>query len=445
MNIKNFLLLFVTTSAHQFKLCDNNNMGITNINLNPDTPAINSDLSVELKGFTDKAIQSLTILLEISVLNIPIDHVNIDICKTGQCPIKNNYTLNFKYHIPDTNIHSFDADVKLIIRDGSEQISCLDVNTHITENRLSGINLISKIEALFKYWQNYYNKQYTTSEYKKRFVIFINNTKYILENKYKFSLGHNHMSDWTHEEYKSLLGYKKKKSLNKLSSYTRKSFNTYISNSVDWRLHNAVTPVKNQGKCGSCWSFSTTGALEGAYAIKTGKLVSFSEQELVSCDKVDQGCNGGLMDNAFDWIQNNNGLCSENNYPYKSIDGFKFTCAANCNNVIHSKIKSYVDVEPKTNSLEIALNKQPVSIAIEADHPSFQFYKSGVYKANCGNKLDHGVLAVGYGTLGDTDYWIVKNSWGTFWGDSGFILIEKGSDISGGECGILLSASYPVL
>lgn len=445
MNVKIFLSLLAVTTAHQFKLCDNNIMGVKNINLNPDPPIINSDLSVELKGFTDKAIQSPEILLEVSVLNIPIYNMNIDICKTNTCPLKNNYTLNFKYHIPDKNIHSIDADVKLTIHDNNQQISCLDVNTHIKENKLSGISLVSKIESLFKYWQNYYNKKYSDSEYKKRLSIFIDNTKYILENKYNFRLGHNHMSDWTRQEYKSLLGFKNYNHTNKSSNYLKQSLATNISSSVDWRLHNAVTPIKNQGSCGSCWSFSTTGALEGAYAIKTGKLVSFSEQELVSCDKLDQGCNGGLMDNAFDWIHKNNGLCSEDNYPYKSGDGSKSTCASNCNNVIHSKIDSHVDVEPKTSALEIALNKQPVSIAIEADHLSFQFYRSGVYKANCGNKLDHGVLAVGYGTLDDTDYWIVKNSWGTIWGDSGYILIEKGSDISGGECGILLSASYPIL
>ena len=445
MYVKIFLSLLASTTAHQFKLCDKNIMGIKNINLTPDPPVINSDLSVELEGFTDKTIQSPKILLEVSVLNIPVYHMNIDVCKTNICPLKNNYTLNFKYHIPDKNIHSIDADVKLLIQDNNQQISCVDVNTHIQENNLSSTSMLSKIETLFNYWLNYYNKKYSDSEYEKRLSIFINNTKYILENKYNFRLGHNHMSDWTREEYKSLLGFKNHIHINKLNNYLSHNVETNVSNSVDWRLHNAVTPVKNQGRCGSCWSFSTTGALEGAYAIKTGKLVSFSEQELVSCDKVDQGCNGGLMDNAFDWIHENNGLCSEDNYPYKSGDGSKSTCASNCNNVIHSKISSHVDVEPKTSELEIALNKQPVSIAIEADHLSFQFYRSGVYKANCGNKLDHGVLAVGYGTLDATDYWIVKNSWGTIWGDNGYILIEKGSDISGGECGILLSASYPVL
>ena len=184
MNVKIFLSLFALATAHQFKLCDKNIMGIKNVNLTPDPPIINSDLSVELEGFTDKAIQSPEILLEVSVLNIPVYHMIIDVCKTNTCPLKNNYTLNFKYHIPDKNIHSIDADVKLTIQDNNEQISCLDVNTHIQKNKLSSTSLLSKIETLFKYWLNYYNKKYSDSEYKKRLSIFINNTKYILENKY---------------------------------------------------------------------------------------------------------------------------------------------------------------------------------------------------------------------------------------------------------------------
>ena len=214
---------------------------------------------------------------------------------------------------------------------------------------------------------------------------------------------------------------------------------------MDWRDRGAVTPVKNQQQCGSCWAFSTTGAVEGAYYLKNGNLTSFSEQELVSCDKVDQGCNGGEMDDAFQWIQKQGGLCSESDYPYHSGTGNSGSCAKKCQPVKGSQVKSYVDVNATESELKAAVAKQPVAIAIEADGFGFQLYHSGVYTGKCGTNLDHGVLLVGYGTDNGQDYWLVKNSWGDSWGDSGYIKIERGKSQEGGQCGILLSASYPVL
>jgi C1A family cysteine protease len=258
-------------------------------------------------------------------------------------------------------------------------------------------------------------------------------------------MGHNQFSDLNREEYSELLGFKPiyKKITSDILELTH-NYGT-VPSQIDWRTKGAVTPVKNQGQCGSCWSFSTTGAMEGAYFIKTGQLVSFSEEQLVSCDKTDSACNGGLMDNAFNWIKNNNGLCRESTYPYNSGDGIVNSCHP-CNNEPNSSITSHVDVEKTTKALELAVSRQPVSIAIEADKQSFQFYKSGVYRASCGTSLDHGVLVVGYGSEDGVDYWIVKNSWGDQWGDKGYIkILKKDGDTSGGECGILLSASYPVL
>ena len=205
----------------------------------------------------------------------------------------------------------------------------------------------------------------------------------------------------------------------------------------------AVTPIKNQGQCGSCWAFSTTGSLEGAYFLKTGELKSFSEQQLVDCDtKQDQGCNGGLMDNAFDFIKTNKGLCTEESYPYKGVDG---TCNKKCKDDSKATVKTHTDVAANAKALMSAIAKQPVSIAIEADQSSFQFYKSGVFNnAGCGTQLDHGVLAVGYGTLNGTDYWKVKNSWGATWGLNGYILLAKGTTAKPiNMCGISQSASYP--
>jgi C1A family cysteine protease len=226
------------------------------------------------------------------------------------------------------------------------------------------------------------------------------------------------------------------------------------SSSVDWVSAGAVTPVKDQGQCGSCWSFSTTGSLEGAYYVTYGSLPSFSEQQLVDCDNrqhggKDMGCNGGLMDNAFTWIKKNGGLCTEASYPYVSgVTKTAGTCQTTCSNVKNSVVVSYTDVPPKSDSAMMqALNQQPVSVAIEADQKAFQLYKSGVFTGECGTNLDHGVLVVGYGTEAGLDYYRIKNSWGTTWGDAGYIYIGRGPQYNNGQgqCGVLLSASYPTL
>ena len=191
---------------------------------------------------------------------------------------------------------------------------------------------------------------------------------------------------------------------------------------VDWVSAGAVTPVKDQGQCGSCWSFSTTGALEGAYFVKYGTLVSFSEEQLVDCDNWkhgghDHGCNGGLMDNAFAWINDNGGLCSEFDYPYVSQNGATGqSCQTECSLVKGSQIMDYVDVPPSSdNEMMSAIALNPVSVAIQADQREFQLYSSGVFTGSCGTNLDHGVLTVGYGTENGEDYYLVKNSWSSSW------------------------------
>ena len=222
--------------------------------------------------------------------------------------------------------------------------------------------------------------------------------------------------------------------------------------SINWINAGAVTPIKDQGQCGSCWSFSATGALEGIYKIMTGKLVDFSQQHLVDCDNLknggrDHGCKGGLMENAFTWISKNGGLCSEEAYPYVSGDGTTQVCQKSCSVIPKSNVASYVSVEPTDNALMYALSQQPVAIAIEADQRDFQLYKSGVFTGTCGTNLDHGVLAVGYGSEEGADYYLVKNSWGTTWGDNGYIKLARGPQYNNGkgQCGILLEATYPVL
>lgn len=220
-----------------------------------------------------------------------------------------------------------------------------------------------------------------------------------------------------------------------------------VPESVDWTQLGAVTAVKDQQMCGSCYSFSATGALEGRLEIATGKLVSLSEQQIVDCsdDNGNEGCNGGLMDFVFQYVSDH-GLCSEEDYPY--VADKQDTCmATNCNPAVpEHEVTGYIDVHPQdTEALMEALAQGPVSVAIEADETVFQFYKSGVLTGSCGSNLDHGVLAVGYGKdANGQEFWKVKNSWGEGWGDHGYIYLTK--NVEGpGECGIMLQASYPVI
>jgi len=218
--------------------------------------------------------------------------------------------------------------------------------------------------------------------------------------------------------------------------------------SIDWVEQERVTEVKNQGSCGSCWAFSTVAAIEAAYAIKNNVKadLDLSEQQLVSCDNVDLGCNGGWMDDAFTWVKGNGGLTSESNYGYTSgTTGKTGTCSTGYTNVAGSAPQSYTDVQTgSVTALQSAVAQQPVSIAIQANQLSFQFYSSGVLTGRCGQNLDHGVLLVGYGTDAATgvDFWKVKNSWGTTWGESGYIRIERSAD---DLCGVLDAPSYPNL
>jgi C1A family cysteine protease len=218
-----------------------------------------------------------------------------------------------------------------------------------------------------------------------------------------------------------------------------------LPTSVDWTKKGAVTPVKNQGQCGSCWAFSATGAVEGAHAIKTGKLISVSDQQLVDCSGSygNQGCNGGLMDSAFKYIIQNGGVCAEADYPYTASDD---SCkSSQCKSV--ASIDGFYDV-PVNNedALQAAVAKQPVAVAIQADQTCFQFYSSGVLTCTCGSQLNHGVLAVGYGNEGGLDFWNVKNSWGNTWGLNGYIKLERGANTGrSGKCGIQAAASYPTM
>lgn len=205
---------------------------------------------------------------------------------------------------------------------------------------------------------------------------------------------------------------------------------------VDWRDSGCITAIKDQGQCGSCWSFSATGSSEFVNCRATGKLTSLSEQNVVDCSWSygNLGCNGGLMDSAFDYIIDNNGVDTETSYPYEessSLNNCRFTRAD-----VGGTISSYKDIlRGREDQLQSAVDVQAVSVAIDASRISFQLYSSGVYdEPLCSSsQLDHGVLAVGYGTDGLSEYWLVKNSWGTSWGIRGYIEMSRNKS---NQCGI---------
>jgi len=248
----------------------------------------------------------------------------------------------------------------------------------------------------------------------------------------------------SHEEFLSkMVGVKQSKKASSASSFMAPA-NFKAPTSVDWRKQGYVTPVKDQGQCGSCWAFSAIASLEGQHFKKTGQLVSLSEQNLVDCSGKfgNQGCNGGLMDQAFDYIKANKGVDTEASYPYKAVDQKCKFKAAN----VGATVTGYTDV---TSGDESALTDAiasvgPISVAIDASHDSFQLYSSGIYnEPDCSSsELDHGVTAVGYDTSADGDFYIVKNSWAASWGMDGYIQMSRNKN---NQCGIATSASYPLV
>ena len=307
----------------------------------------------------------------------------------------------------------------------------------------------NEIWSHFTNFQEKFAKKYeNVQELESRFTIFRENLHDIVthnaDRSQNFTMGVNQFTDLTPEEFKTQMIRGLKAPVGSFGCGTFSNSASGAPASIDWRTKGAVTTVKDQGQCGSCWTFSSTGAMEGAWAISKGQLVDLSEQELVDCAGLkygSMGCSGGQMEGAFKFIIEN-GQCAASSYPYTAKDGSCHSCTA----VAHAS--SCYDVKPNDQlSLKAAVAKQPVAVAIEADTKYFQSYSGGILtSSSCGTSLDHGVLTVGYGEENGQKYWLVKNSWGTSWGDQGYVKIGRSESTNdAGICGIAMDPSFPTV
>ncbi|XP_042899502.1 procathepsin L [Parasteatoda tepidariorum] len=316
---------------------------------------------------------------------------------------------------------------------------------------------VTEFDVIKEEWKAFklmFEKTYEEAEDLFRMKVFVENKHKIakhnqlfLSGKKSYRLRMNGFGDLLHHEFvRKVNGFQRNynESLASGSTYLSPA-NVVAPKQVNWTAEGYVTPVKNQGQCGSCWSFSATGALEGQHFRKTGKLVSLSEQNLIDCSGKfgNEGCNGGLMDQAFDYIKENKGIDTEEAYPYKHKQG-------RCHYKKQNKGATdtgFVDLPSgdETKLMEAVATIGPISVAIDASQESFQFYSEGVYnEPQCSSEqLDHGVLCTGYSVSeSGEDYWIVKNSWGEKWGESGYIKMARNKN---NQCGIATQASYPLV
>ncbi|XP_041664077.1 procathepsin L-like [Cheilinus undulatus] len=311
----------------------------------------------------------------------------------------------------------------------------------------------SALNKMWEEWTIKHSKVYDNqTEVIFRRAVWEKNMKSVLRHnqeasagKHSFEMGLNHLADMTTEEINEKLnGLKLEESLNFRNVSLKELSSLSIPPSVDWRKSGLVSPVQNQGMCGSCWAFSSVGALEGQMKKKTGALVPLSPQNLVDCSTVDgnHGCRGGFISKAFRYIIRNRGIDSERFYPYEHKNGkCRYSVSGKAGYCADFHILPHGD--EKTLQAVVA-SVGPVSVAVNAMLKSFHLYRGGLYNVpNCNPRItNHAVLVVGYGTDRGEDFWLVKNSWGTAWGEGGFIRIARNKN---NLCGIASFAVYPSL
>ncbi|NXA53485.1 CATL1 protein, partial [Nothocercus julius] len=311
------------------------------------------------------------------------------------------------------------------------------------------------LEDAWRGWKSLHAKEYAQDAEAARREVWEKNLRRIEEHNrqqeqggHAFRLGMNHYGDLTDEEFNQLLNGFVPARPQAPGPLFRASAAARTPAQVDWRAKGYVTPVKNQGHCGSCWAFSATGALEGLVFNRTGRLVVLSEQNLVDCSRQlgNAGCGGGYVTRAFQYVRDNGGLNSERVYPYLGTD------ASSCRYDPRDRAANCSAVRLVAPGSEAALAQAvaavgPVAVAVDASSFHFHFYKSGIFSsAFCSQQVNHAMLAVGYGTgrqAGQSvGYWILKNSWSEEWGERGYVRLLRGAD---DRCGVASQASFPVL
>lgn len=422
----------------------------------------------QVRGLPTINIPKGKLHVDIKVMGVKIFSEVQELCDVVQCPLTKGKAFEGKLtqEIPAETPNKAGATIRIsLVEEDGTTVSCLESYVQVSKDVVleaaeNEENVKPDFNFLLEHWRKQFPKAILNSA-----EIFMDNALRVLEHNAKkertFEMALNEYAGMTADEFAATrMGVREPKQdvqrngplSPRVTMLRPNPGNADPPAELDWSSKGVVSAVKNQGSCGSCWAFSAIGSLESAYAIKTGNLVEFSEQELVSCDDTDFGCQGGLMDSAFDWIErSSSGLCREADYPYTSgTTSARGECMqTTCNAVEGSVPKGYVDIPPNEAALLAGVSQHgPVSVAIEADQSVFQFYHKGVLTGACGTRLDHGVLLVGFGVDASTGmpFWKVKNSWGAGWGEEGYVRIQRGKRWpKGGECGIASKASYPVL